>query len=97
LWQGAHYHTQPVAILGKLFALALFGKGLIVTLLDICGLLVILAVLPLGALHTVFGILVVFALGNVHAFSSVLAVPDIGVFALLDVAWHNMVVVASCK
>jgi hypothetical protein len=88
---------SPVAILGKRFVVALFGKGFIVTLLDECGLLGILAVLALGAVHAVFIILAVLALGNIHIFSNVLAVLNLSVFALLVVAWRDKVVIASCN
>jgi hypothetical protein len=88
---------SPVAILGKGFVIAFFGKRLAVALLDGCILLGILAVLALGAVHAIFGILPVLALDNVHAFSNILAKPKLGIFALLVVAWRDMVVVASCK
>jgi hypothetical protein len=38
-----------------------------------------------------------FSLCYEHAFSSVLAIPDLRVFPLLAVALHDMVIVASCK
>jgi hypothetical protein len=79
------------------------GKGLVVTLLNKCGFLGMLAILALGNIHAVFGIRTVLAFGNVHAFgdvhaiSSILTVPDLGVFVLFIVTWCNMVVVASHK
>jgi hypothetical protein len=104
------WHTRPIALVmrGSLlypaqsppwqqFVIALFGKGLIVALLDKCGLLGVLAMCALGIVHAIFGILAVLALGNVHAFSNVLAEPNLGVCALLVIAWRNMVVVTSCK
>jgi hypothetical protein len=94
--EGLIVAPSPVAILGKGFVIALFG-GLIVALLNKCGLLSILAVLTLGTVHTVFGILTVLALGNVHAISRVLTVPNLGVFTLLVITWPDMAVVASCK
>jgi hypothetical protein len=58
------------------------GKGLAVTLFNRCVFLGVLAILALGNVHTIFGILKVLAFG---------------VFALLVIAWRNMVVVASSK
>ncbi len=52
LLRGAHHslaqHTRPIA---------LFGKGLIVALFDKCSLLGILAILPLGNVHTILDVL----------------------------------------
>jgi hypothetical protein len=87
---------SPVAILGKHFVVALFGEGFIVSLLGECGLLGVLAVLALGAVHTIFGVLAVLTLGNIHAFSNVLAKCNLGIFVLLVIAWRDMVVLASC-
>jgi hypothetical protein len=76
---------------GKWFTVAFFGKRLVVILLIEHGLLGILTVLALGAVHTVFCILTVLAFGNIHAFgnkhaiSSILAVFTLGVFATLVV------------
>ncbi len=73
---------SPVAIPGKGFEVAFFGKRLIVALLDICILLGVLALLALGNVHIVFG---------------VLTVPNLSVFTPLIAVLCNMVVVASCK
>ncbi len=94
---------SPVAILCKGFVVASFGKRLVVALLDRCILLGVLAILALGNVNAVFGVLNVLAFGNLHAFanvyaiSSVLAVLNLGVFAPLIVALHDMVIVASCE
>jgi hypothetical protein len=94
---------SPVTILGKGFVVAFFGERLIVALLNGCVLLGVLAILALGNAHAVFGVLNLLAFGNVHAsgnvhaISSVLAVPALGVFALLVIAWRDMVIIASCK
>jgi hypothetical protein len=100
------------AILGKGFVVAFYDVRLIVALLDGCvllgifavlalgavhAILGILAVLALGAVHAIFGVLAVLALGDVHASSNVLTKPDLGIFALLVVAWRNVVIVASCE
>jgi hypothetical protein len=79
------------------------GKRLVVAFLDKCGLPGVLAVLALKDIHAVFGVLTVLAFGNVHTFgnvrnnSSVLALLDLGIFALLVVMWCNVVIVAFCK
>jgi hypothetical protein len=63
----------------------------------------VLGILALGNVHTIFSILALLAFGNIHAFgnvhaiSSVLAVLNLSVFALLVIAWRNMVLVASCE
>ncbi len=63
----------------------------------------VFAILAHGKVHAVFGILIVLAFGNIHAFgnvyaiSSILAVIDLGIFALLIVALLDMVIFASCK
>ncbi len=82
LWQGAHCRTQPSCHPWQQFVIAFFGKGLIVTLLDKCGLLGALAVLTLG---------------GIHAFSNILVILDLGVFVLLVIALCDVVVAASCK
>jgi hypothetical protein len=97
LWQGAHCCTQSSCHPWQQFVISLFGKGLIVTLLDKCGLLGVLTICALGIVHTVFGALAVLALGNIHAFSNVIAEPKLGVFALFVVPWRNMAVIASCE
>jgi hypothetical protein len=51
LWQGAHHHTQSVAILGKGFVIAFFGKRLVVALLAGCILLGVLAILFVQICH----------------------------------------------
>jgi hypothetical protein len=102
LWQGAHRRTQPVAIIGKGFVVAFFGKRLVVALLDGCVLLGVLAILALGDVHDVFGVLDVLALGDIHAFGDVhavfgvLAVLDLSILAPLVIVWRDMVDVASC-
>jgi hypothetical protein len=75
---------SQVTILGKRFVVALFGKGLVLVLLEEHGLLGVLAVLALSAVHAVFGVLAVLALGDVHAFSSVLSILNLGVFCAAD-------------
>jgi hypothetical protein len=77
-----------VAILGRGLSLPSLGKGsLLPSLTNVASLV----------FYDIFGILAILALVGVHAFSSVLAVPNFGVFALLIVVWHNMVIVASCE
>jgi hypothetical protein len=79
------------------------GKMLAIAFLDKCNLPGILAVLALKDVHAVFGVLTVLAVGNVHTFGnvrnnfSILALLDLGVFALLIVMWRNVVIVAFCK
>ncbi len=95
---------SPVAILGKGFIVAFFGRRLIVALLNRCVLLGILAVLTLGAVNAVFGVLTVLNLATytpswtyLHVVLRILTVPNLSIFALLFFAWHGMFVVASCK
>jgi hypothetical protein len=72
-------------------------------LLDRCILLAILAILALSNVHAVVGVLNVLAFDDLHVFvdvyaiSSVLAVLNLGVFAPLIIALHDMVIIASCK
>jgi hypothetical protein len=79
---------SPVAILGKGFVIVLFGKRLVVDLLNRCGLLGIFAMPALGNVHT---------FGNVHAIFSVLTVFNLGILAPLVIAWRGKVIVASCE
>jgi hypothetical protein len=61
------------------------------------------AILTLGDIHAIFGLLNVLAFdnvhsfGNVHAIFGVLIILKLGVFALLVIALHDMVIFASCK
>jgi hypothetical protein len=79
---------SPVAILGKGFVVAFFGERLVVALLNGCGLLGVFAMPALGNVH---------AFGSVHAVFGVFNVFDLGILALLVIAWHGTVVIASCK
>jgi hypothetical protein len=94
---------SPIAILGKGFVVAFFGKRLIVALLDRCVLLGVLAILTLGDVHAIFGVLNVLAFGDIHAFanvyaiSSIFVVLDLSIFVPLIVALHDMVIVTSFK
>ncbi len=97
LWQGAHCFTQSSCHPWQQFVVALFGKGLIVALLDECSLLGILIIRTLGIVHAILCSLAVLALGNVRAFFNVLAEPHIGLFVLLVIEWRDMVVVTSCE
>jgi hypothetical protein len=59
------------------------------------------AILCKGFVITFFGmrlvgVLTILTLSNVHAISSILAVPNLGVFALPVFTWHDIFVVASC-
>ncbi len=93
---------SPAAILGKGFIVAFFGKRLVVALLDGCGLLGVFAILTLGSVHAVFGVLNVLVFGDVHAFGNihaifgVLVILDLSILAPLVAAWRDMAVVASC-
>jgi hypothetical protein len=69
--EGLIVAPSPVAILGKGFVVAFFGKRLVVALLDGCVLLGVLAILALGNIPNVFGVLNVLALGDIHAFGNV--------------------------
>jgi hypothetical protein len=88
---------SPVAILGKGFVIAFFGKRLTVALLNGCSLLGVFAIPALGVVHNVFGILNViafgniYAFGNVHAIFGVLAILNLSILAPLVVLWRGTV------
>jgi hypothetical protein len=82
LWQEAHHSIQPSCHSWQGVRCCFFGERLVVALLNRCILLGVLALLILGNVHTMFG---------------VLNVPNIGIFMLLVVAWRNMAAIASCK
>jgi hypothetical protein len=79
------------------------ARGSLLLSLKKCGLPGALAVLTLKDVHAVIGVLTVLAFGNVHTFgyvctnSSVLALLNLGIFALLVVMWHNVIIVAFFK
>jgi hypothetical protein len=61
----------------------------------------VLAILALGAVHTVFGVFNVLAFGDLHAFDNIhtifglLPILDLSILALLDIAWRGLVIVTS--